>query len=270
MRALLEERRRTQVLGTGTLVASPTAGHSASSSFLAGVRRFSFLLCVACGPVATVCRDEAGNCPTQHAVRYTAMSTQHSIARPSTQISFALLFAPHHILTLSTLQDTKIKPGIEALLQVESAPARDSDDADKMSLPAFPEAVFWFALLGASAASAKHLFKPVATVGDLTPIALRMVDGKPGLSPEAAFWGGWAFSALNAGFATVGLWAALTRSTEAKQGFLLGTGTLFAAFAAAWLRVGATLTGKRNFKRHAAKIAAFSALFLGSFAISLL
>lgn len=132
-------------------------------------------------------------------------------------------------------------------------------------LAAFAEAVTWFAVLGAGAAVIKHAAATTSTLAELTPVALR--GGRP--SPEAEWWGGAAFAAMNVGFVANGVWAIGTGDAVAKRGVLLSTAVLFGAFGAAWLTRG-SLTGKTPsaVRWQAAKIAGFSALFFAGFFVS--
>ena len=126
----------------------------------------------------------------------------------------------------------------------------------------FAEATTWFAVLGAGAAAVKHAAFTTRALEELTPVALR--GGRP--SPEAEWWGGVAFAAMNTGFFANGAWALWTGDAVAKKGVLLSTGILFGAFAIAWVTRGA-LTGKPPDAVHwqAAKIAGFAALFFTGF-----
>ena len=130
-----------------------------------------------------------------------------------------------------------------------------------------PDAIFWFAVVGSGAACLKHLLAPVATLQELSPVAIRQEGSKGSktASPEALWWGGYAFSAMNAGYCTIGLYAGCTNSAPGKAGFLLGTGVLFEAFAAAWFLRG-KMTGKKGHVQQGVKIALMGALFLAGFA----
>jgi hypothetical protein len=115
-----------------------------------------------------------------------------------------------------------------------------------MSTPSYlPDAIFWFAVVGAGLAALKHLINPIAAFRELTPIALSG-DGKSA-SAAALWWGSYAFSAMNTGVCTVGVWAGLKQSQVAKQAYLLGTGVLFCAFSLAWFTKG-SITAKPNFQ----------------------
>lgn len=128
-------------------------------------------------------------------------------------------------------------------------------------------AIFWFSLVGALAASFKHFFSPVPTIGELTPVALRDEKGKKTALPEVVWWGGFAFSAMNLGFASIGLWGAFKDSTEIKQAYLLGTAVLFFAFSSLWFSKG-SMTGNPNPTKQAFKIAVLGLVFLFGFACS--
>ena len=89
----------------------------------------------------------------------------------------------------------------------------------------FGEVIFWFCVAGAGIAALKHLLRPLdvikvascysqsrrpdngAPCQEFTPVALRN-EGKD-ISPEALWWGSIAFSAMNLGFFTVGLWSGI-------------------------------------------------------------
>lgn len=103
--------------------------------------------------------------------------------------------------------------------------------------------VCWFAVLGALGAALHHGLAPMKAIGELTPVAM---EGPHKLQPAAAFWGGYAFAAMNLGFFTVGIHALLVGSQEAQAGVLLGTSVLFMGFAAAWLFKGDTVQGPKS------------------------
>ena len=128
-------------------------------------------------------------------------------------------------------------------------------------MPSLFDATFYFAVLGASAAALKHLLKPLETMQELSPIAV----SKDKVSNEALWWGCYAFSAMNTGYATIGMWAIYTGSTQAKEGLLLGTGIMFEAFALAWITKG-RITGKKDYRKQATKIAILGIVFLLGFA----
>ncbi|KAI9141139.1 hypothetical protein BKA69DRAFT_430218 [Paraphysoderma sedebokerense] len=135
--------------------------------------------------------------------------------------------------------------------------------------PATPNVIFWFCVMGAGAASLKHLISPIPTLQELTPVAVRTTkDKNSSLSPEGYWWGSLAFSAMNLGYCVVGLWAGYCGSNEAKQGFLLGTGVLFEAFSLAWFTKG-HITGKKDYKKQGTKVGMFGVLFLYGFALML-
>ena len=131
-------------------------------------------------------------------------------------------------------------------------------------MPTFFDGTFWFAVMGASAAALKHTLKPLETMRELSPVA---VDAKNNnaVSPEALWWGGYCFSAMNTGFATIGLYAHVANSSEAKAGLLLGTGVMFEAFALAWITRG-SITGKKDYRKQATKISILGLVFLTGFA----
>lgn len=134
----------------------------------------------------------------------------------------------------------------------------------------FFNGAFYFALVGATAAAAKHALRPLETMRELSPVALRKKDdggdkGEVVVSDEALWWGCYAFSAMNVGYATVGLYAHFAGSDEAKSALLLGTGVMFESFAAAWLTKG-RITKKEDPHKQAIKIAALGVVFLAGFA----
>ncbi|XXQ38906.1 DUF4267 domain-containing protein [Plasmodiophora brassicae] len=124
-----------------------------------------------------------------------------------------------------------------------------------------PEAIFWFGVAGAGAAALKHLLAPHRSLEGLTPVALRRDDkDHVVLSPEAHWWGGYAFSAMNMGLCATGVWAGVKSSPVAKQGYLLGVAVLFDAFAVSWLFRG-HMTGKPDYVKQGLKVAALGTLF---------
>lgn len=144
-----------------------------------------------------------------------------------------------------------------------------------MSLSFF-NGTFYFALVGAAAAAAKHALRPLETMKELSPVALRKhhankkkndddKDAVEVVSDEALWWGCYAFSAMNVGYATVGLCAHYTNSDEAKSAMLLGTGVMFESFAVAWLTKG-RITQKKDYRKQAIKIACLGVVFLAGFA----
>jgi hypothetical protein len=135
-----------------------------------------------------------------------------------------------------------------------------------MNFHSVSNGIFWFAVAGAGAASLKHFFNPSKSLKELTPVSFSD-NGK--LEPASLFWGSYAFSAMNLGYCTVGLWAGYTGSWEAKQAVLLGTGVLFEAFSIAWFTNG-QITLKKDYKRQGTKVGLFGLLFLSGFAMSLL
>lgn len=141
----------------------------------------------------------------------------------------------------------------------------------------FGQGTFYFALLGATAAAVKHFVSPLKTLQELTPVAVKTVKDKKELSPgipsvfvvnlfllESLFWGSYAFSSMNLGFATVGAYASLKNSDEGKKAVLLGTGILFWGFALAWNRFG-HITGKPDWRKHSFKMFCFGSLFVAGF-----
>eukprot|EP00123_Amoebidium_parasiticum_P011412 comp20697_c0_seq1/m.26972 comp20697_c0_seq1/g.26972 ORF comp20697_c0_seq1/g.26972 comp20697_c0_seq1/m.26972 type:complete len:145 (-) comp20697_c0_seq1:413-847(-) len=131
------------------------------------------------------------------------------------------------------------------------------------------EGLFWFATAGAAAAALKHLFTPTSVFKELTPVALREggEKDKQEASPEALWWGGYAFSAMNVGTASFALFGAYKQNQAIKQAYLFGVGVMFECFALAWWTRG-SITGNKNHKKQSGKIAAFGALFLYGCAIT--
>lgn len=135
-----------------------------------------------------------------------------------------------------------------------------------LTLSNFGEGTFWFALLGASAAAVKHFVNPGDAFAQLTPVALKQKAGvKDEIHPAAMWWGSYAFSIMNAGFAAQGMYAAAKGNAEGKDAFVLSTGILFALFSLAWITKG-QMTQIANHKKQATKIGMFSALFFAGFA----
>mmetsp|Transcript_12595 Transcript_12595/g.33923 ORF Transcript_12595/g.33923 Transcript_12595/m.33923 type:complete len:137 (+) Transcript_12595:32-442(+) len=132
----------------------------------------------------------------------------------------------------------------------------------------FAEGAFWLAVVGAGAAAAKHGLSPDAIVLDLTPASADPANAARVVAP-VRFWGGYAFAVMNAGFCAMGLWGAFTASKSTKQALLLGTAILFGAFAGVWLAHGAE-TAKKDYTRHAAKIAGLGILFFSAFLASVI
>lgn len=130
----------------------------------------------------------------------------------------------------------------------------------------FGEGIFWFCMLGCTAAAAKHALNPEGVFRELTPVAFKSKEEKPGASahPAAVWWGGYAFAIMNAGHACQGLYAVWKRNEEGKDGFVLATAVLFALFSATWVTKGA-ITSHPNRLKQATKIGLFSALFTAGF-----
>lgn len=103
-----------------------------------------------------------------------------------------------------------------------------------------PEGIFWFCTLGACIASFNHLLSPLKAMKEFTPVAIQ--DQK--IHPSALWWGGYAFSAMNVGFATIGLYSGIKGNQFGKAATMLGTGVMFLAFAVAWITRG-EITGKQ-------------------------
>ncbi|KAJ3029262.1 UNVERIFIED_CONTAM: hypothetical protein HDU68_012673 [Siphonaria sp. JEL0065] len=133
------------------------------------------------------------------------------------------------------------------------------------SLSTAGEGIFWFATVGATAASLKHFFSPEASLAELTPAAFPNPSTKQ-LHPASLWWGGYAFAIMNAGFASIGYHAAWTGSEEAKRGFLLGTAVLFLSFGASWFKYG-PITGNKAHKKQGLKIFGLGSVFLLGFLI---
>lgn len=131
------------------------------------------------------------------------------------------------------------------------------------------DAIFWFAVAGAGVAGVRHMTSTLPIVSELTPIAISRGE-KPNddssLSPGIRWWAGYAFSCMNLGFCSIGLYAGLSAdSLVAKRAFLLGTAVMFVAFAFAWFTKGGEITGNLNFVRQSVKIGAFGILFFLGF-----
>eukprot|EP00961_Rhodomonas_salina_P241524 3263059-Rhodomonas_salina.1 len=84
--------------------------------------------------------------------------------------------------------------------------------------------IFWFSVVGAGAAAVKHAVMPLSVMQELSPVAVRSKgsttrsgSAQKEVSPEALWWGCYAFSAMNTGYFVNGLWAGYTGSKEAKQ-----------------------------------------------------
>ncbi len=59
--------------------------------------------------------------------------------------------------------------------------------------------IFYFCLLGATAAAFKHLLLPRNTLDNLTPAAIVKNDKETSIHPAALWWGSYAFGCMNIG-----------------------------------------------------------------------